>query len=261
MITPFAEFAQVVRGLGPRTAVVFGSGLGGATEFFHESSNITFGHVPGLVPPTICGHAGRISVGLWYGVPTLVFLGRLHLYEGHANDIVKGPIRIAAELGIKRVLLTNTAGGIHPDLSSGDLMAIRAHIKLLGRDAWSESASGPAEVHAYSKQLLDDFREESTLSGRSLPTGVYAAVMGPCYETPAEIRALAACGADAVGMSTALEAETAAAYGLEVAAISCITNRAAGLGESTLNHLEVLDHANRAAERLTALLTRVIARQ
>ncbi len=193
--------------------------------------------IPGLVPTTISRHhKGRLAVGHWHDTPALLCQGRLHFYEGHPREVVTGTVRIAADLGIKRLILTNAAGGIHPSLVPGSLMAIRGHIKLVGRDAWKELANGMRVTEPYTPQLLARMPE--------LFAGVYAALTGPSYETPAEIRALAACGAAAVGMSTALEVEAAAELGLEVAGISCVTNKAAGgLSAAPLDHEEVLDTA------------------
>src|SRR5262245_10928572 len=250
----FAEFGRVVRGLGPKAAVVLGSGLGGAAAQFRESASIPFGDIPGLVPTTVHGHAGRLAVGLWGEVPALLLLGRLHFYEGHSPEIVTGTVRVAADLGVNRLVLTNAAGGIHPALDPGSLMVIRGHIKLVGPGAWRELPAGTGVAELYSLKLIRAMRDHETATGRELPVGVYAALTGPSYETPAEIRALAKCGADAVGMSTALEAEAAAELGLEVAAISCITNKGAGLGDATLDHAEVLVNAKLAVERLGGLV-------
>lgn len=249
-MSAFADFERVTRPLAPRTAVVLGSGLGDVASDFHEFASIPFADVPNLAPPTVHGHGGRVVVGRWGVTPNLLFLGRLHFYEGHSRDVVTGIVRVAANLGVKRLILTNAAGGIHPDLGPGSLMAIRGHFKLLGSDAWRALAVGNALVTPYSPHLLALMPD--------LFAGVYAALTGPCYETPAEIRALAACGADAVGMSTALEAEAAAKREMEVAAISCITNKAAGLEPGTLDHGEVLANARLALERLRDLLTHLV---
>jgi purine-nucleoside phosphorylase len=210
------------------------------------------------VPPTVQGHKGRLAVGDWAGTPALVFFGRLHFYEGHPWDVVTGTVRVLADLGAKILVLTNAAGGIHPSLGPGSLMAIRDHIGLLSRDAWRELAAGTRPPSPYSPRLVRVMQEHETAAGRGLLAGVYAALTGPSYETPAEIRALRACGADAVGMSTAKEAEAAAALGLEVAGVSVVTNQAAGLGDRPLDHHEVLANANLAAERLGALLAHVV---
>jgi purine-nucleoside phosphorylase len=198
-------------------------------------------------------------VGDWSGVPALLFLGRLHFYEGHPWSVVSGTVRTAAELGATRIVLTNAAGGIHPALAPGALMAIRGHLKLLGPTAWRALANDNAVSRPYSQHLLEVMQSHEAAAGRELLAGVYAALTGPCYETPAEIRALAACGADAVGMSTAMEAEEAARLGLEVAGISCITNKAAGLSGATLDHAEVLRNAKLVIERVGELLERLIA--
>ena len=249
-MSAFADFERIARPLAPRSAVVLGSGLGDAASDFHGSASIPFGDVPNLAPPTVHGHGGRVLVGLWGTTPTLLFLGRLHFYEGHSWDVVTGIVRVAADVGVKRLILTNAAGGIHPNLGPGSLMAIRGHIKLLGPDAWRAIPAGNALATPYSPHLLSLMPE--------LLAGVYAALSGPCYETPAEIRALAACGADAVGMSTALEAEAAAERGMEVAAISCITNKAAGIGDGTLDHAEVLANARLAVKRMHNAVGRLI---
>jgi purine-nucleoside phosphorylase len=246
----FDQFALAVRDLAPKTAIVLGSGLGGVTDDFRESASVPFDDVPGLVQTTVSGHKGRVAVGLCDDVPALLFLGRLHFYEGHSCDVVTSTVRITADLGVKRLILTNAAGGIHPSLAPGSLMAIRGHIKFVGREAWRSLPAATAVAAPYSPRLLGVMPE--------LLAGVYAALTGPSYETPAEIRALAACGADAVGMSTAMEAETAAEMGLEVAAISCITNKAAGLSDTPLAHAEVLAKAKLAVERLAGVIGRLV---
>lgn len=254
----YPAFVGTARRLAPRTAVVLGSGLAGAARAFVESASVGFGSIPGLALPTVAGHGARLAVGEWAGVPALLFLGRLHFYEGHPRGVVTGAVRVAAELGATRVVLTNAAGGIHPSLAPGDLMAIRGHLKLIGPAAWGALANDSAVSQPYSPRLLDAMRAHESAAGRDLLAGVYAALTGPSYETPAEIRALAACGADAVGMSTAIEAEEAARLGLEVAGVSCITNKAAGLGGAALDHAEVLTNAKLAVERMGELLGRLV---
>ncbi|MCI0701885.1 MAG: purine-nucleoside phosphorylase [Planctomycetia bacterium] len=257
-MSPFAEFAETVAALAPRTAIVLGSGLAGATAAFVERAMVSFGDIPGLVPPTVHGHGGRLAVGEWSGVPALLFLGRLHFYEGHPWNVVTGTIRTAKKLGAKRLVLTNAAGGINPALAPGGLMAIRGHIKLLEPHAWRPLASDNGLSQPYSPSLISAMQSHERANGRELLAGIYAALTGPSYETPAEIRALAKCNADAVGMSTAMEAEEAFRLGLEVAGISCITNQAAGLGDTTLDHAEVLVNAKLAIERMGGLLGRLV---
>jgi purine-nucleoside phosphorylase len=233
---------------------VLGSGLGGVAAGFRERAAVGFADVPGLAPPTVGGHGGRLAVGEWGGVPVLVFFGRLHFYEGHPWDVVCGPARVAAELGARAFVQTNAVGGIHPALGPGSLMAVARHLTLLGPIDW-RNLTPPAP---YSPRLLGVLTNHESAAGRALPAGTYAALTGPSYETPAEIRALRAVGADAVGMSTAREAEAAAGLGLEVAAVSCVTNHAAGLTDAPLDHAEVVRNARLATDRLAALLGAVV---
>jgi len=247
----FAAFAAAARGLAPRAAVVLGSGLGGVVAAFREHATVPFGDVPGLVPPTVSGHGGRLAVGVWGAVPALVFFGRLHFYEGHPWDVVCGPARVAAELGVRAFIQTNAVGGIRPALGPGCLIAVARHLTLVGPAAWRK----PVPAAPYSPRLLDVL----TTFDPELPVGTYAALTGPTYETPAEIRALEVMGADVVGMSTAREAEAATMLGLEAAAVSCVTNHAAGIGGAPLDHAEVVRNARLAADRLAALLGAVVA--
>jgi purine-nucleoside phosphorylase len=251
--TAFDRFRDEAGRLRPATAIVLGSGLAGAVSAFREVGSIPFDSVPGLISPSVRGHAGRISLAKTGEVAVLISYGRLHYYEGHDWDRVTEPVRVLAGLGVKRLVLTNSAGGIHSSLGPGSLMVIRDHIPVFNRDAWREIARGGQRPSPYSPSLI-----ESIGASRELLAGTYAAVTGPSYETPAEIRALRASGADAVGMSTAKEAEAAAAIGIEVAAISCITNRAAGLGDTRLDHAEVLANARLAVDRLGEVLAELI---
>jgi len=247
----FAAFAAAARGLAPRAAVVLGSGLGGVVTAFREHATVPFGDIPGLVPPTVSGHGGRLAVGVWGAAPVLVYFGRLHFYEGHPWDVVCGPARVAAELGARAFIQTNAVGGIRPALGPGCLMAVARHLTLVGPAAWRS----PVPATPYSPRLLDLL----TTFDPEVPVGTYAALTGPSYETPAEIRALEVMGADVVGMSTAREAEAAAALGLEAAAVSCVTNHAAGIGGAPLDHAEVVRNARLAADRLAALLGALVA--
>lgn len=251
MSAAFTAFRSAATALAPRTAVVLGSGLGGATAGFAPAATVGYADVPGLIPPTIAGHRGQLAVGHWNGVPVLVCFGRVHFYEGHPWDRVTRLVTHLAEFGVRRLLLTNAAGGIHSELRPGSVMAIRAHLKLLDREAWrSLSPSAP-----YSPQLVELLQQLEP----GLLAGTYAALTGPCYETPAEIRALAVIGADAVGMSTAIEAETALALGLEVAGLSSITNKAAGLSDGPLSHKEVEECGRAMAARVGELIGRFVA--
>ncbi|HEY2784939.1 MAG TPA: purine-nucleoside phosphorylase [Fimbriiglobus sp.] len=257
----FAEFRAAADGIRPSAAVILGSGLAGATTHYRPDALASFADVPGLAPSGVPGHAGKVSVGYWSGVPVLVFHGRLHFYEGHSWETITGTVRLASELGVKRIVLTNAAGGIHPDLNPGGVMLIRGHLKWFpfpcegkGLDAKGEFAIATP----YSTQMVESLIDAESALCRSLHSGIYAALTGPCYETPAEIRALKAMGADAVGMSTAMEAEAAAECGLEVLGISCITNKAAGLSKGALNHTEVQVNGARTAKRVGEMIDAVL---
>jgi purine-nucleoside phosphorylase len=255
-MSTFDTFAATVGTHAPRLSVVLGSGLGAVPHRFEEFASVSFADVPGLAAPSVHGHFGKISCGLCAGTPIIVFRGRLHYYEGHSWDRVADPIRLAAELGVKTVLLTNAAGGIHESLWPGDLMLLRGHLFLQQPNGWKD----PPRTQPYSSRLIELIQQIDRERNRELFAGIYAALTGPCYETPAEIRALRTMGADAVGMSTAFEAETAAGLGMEVAAISCITNKAAGLTAGVLDHKEVLANASRPAERISEILETLVTR-
>lgn len=256
-MTPFDAFTTAVRARRPRVAVVLGSGLGAVPHRFTKAASVPFADVPGLTPPSVHGHSGTIDLGECADVPLLVFRGRLHFYEGHPWDRVAAPVRLMADWSVKTLILTNAAGGIHDRLGPGDLMVLRDHLWLQTPQAFVGRIGNPSyERSPYSPRLIDFL--QAAEPDRELLAGVYAAVTGPCYETAAEIRALRAMGADAVGMSTAFEAQTAAALGMEVAAISCITNKAAGLTRGTLDHAEVLANAGRPAERVSGLLETIL---
>ncbi len=247
------ELRAAVRGLRPNIAFVFGSGLGAIARRVRPSVLVPFAELSELEATTVDGHDGEIRVGEWAGRMVLAFSGRLHRYEGHAWERVLTPIRWAAEWGIRTLVLTNAAGGIRDDLEPGSLMAIRGHIDWTCPHPWG-CTSARSDPQAYAPQLITLLLNASVAMPTPLTTGTYAAVIGPNYETPAEIRGLRALGADAVGMSTAREIEAAARWGLETAAISCITNRAAGLSPTPLTHAEVLENSQKLAGRLADLL-------
>src|SRR5262249_5912576 len=181
-----------------------------------------FANVPGLVPPTVAGHKSQIILGDLAGRPVLAFTGRLHFYEGHPWERVVRPVEVAAELGATELVLTNASGGIAEALTPGSLMALTDHIEWTRPWPWRHPGHGGLGGQCrspLSARLLDRLQQAANAAGVSLHRGVYLSVTGPCYETPAEIRAMRACGADAVGMSTTREAQRGAELGLEVAAI------------------------------------------
>jgi purine-nucleoside phosphorylase len=240
----------------PDYAVVLGSGLGDIAAHLRVRQAVEFAALPNWPAASVDGHRGHVLLGDWAGRSILLFDGRLHFYEGLPWHDVLAPIHLAASLGVRALILTNAAGGIRADLAPGTLMAITEHLDLTERVAGSVPARSP-----YSAKLVSLLAAAAGQLGVQLAQGRYAAVLGPNYETPAEIRALQALGADAVGMSTAREMEAAHRLGLECAAISCITNRAAGLSGSRLTHAEVLANAQKQAKRLGTLLERFLAGQ
>jgi purine-nucleoside phosphorylase len=250
----FRRFQEVTLAASPGLAIILGSGLSAAARRLQPICSLPFSQIPGLCRPSVDGHEGRLMLGNWMGKKVLVKEGRLHFYEGHSWQTVCWPMRVIHSLGAKLLLATNAAGGIHPSLGPGSLMVIRDHLD------WTRPHCKPADTAAsrpssYSTRLMDFLQQTAVSCGMALRSGCYAAVIGPNYETPAEIRALAKCGADAVGMSTAREIEAACELGLKCAAISCITNRAAGLADGTvITHLDVLRTAAASCEQLANLI-------
>jgi purine-nucleoside phosphorylase len=246
----------------PRIGFVLGSGMGLVARRLEGVVSVPFAEVPGLAASSVAGHSGRLSLGDWLGKRVLIFEGRLHYYEGHSWESVTLPVRLAADLGVRVLLLTNAAGGIHDALVPGSLMAIRDHLEWTRPYCWREPGPGglgPARPSPYAARLRRLLQSVAGKKRIDLHEGVYGAVTGPCYETPAEIRALKVWGADAVGMSTAREVQAGADLGLECAAVSCITNRAAGLSGGPLHHEEVLQTAAAQSERLANLLAEFLA--
>jgi len=234
----------------PHLALVLGSGLCALAERIVRPERIPFRDVPGLEATTVPGHEGCLTLGAWAGKRVLMFAGRLHFYEGHSWQTVLKPVHIAYDLGARILLTTNAAGGIRPDLEPGRFMILADHIDWTMPHPWRQAP----HRSPYSPRLVNLLRQAGRQVGAELPTGTYAQVTGPCYETPAEIRALRSIGADAVGMSTARETQAAFELGMECAALSCITNRAAGLGSTALTHEEVLAAAAQQRHRLGDLL-------
>ncbi len=250
----------------PRVAVVLGSGLGGFADDFEEAVAVPYEEIPGFVRSTAQGHAGRLVVGKVDQVPILAMQGRVHYYEGYTLEEVTFPIRTFKLLGIKTIVLTNAAGGINVQLSQGALMVISDHLNLMGVNPLrgpNDERFGPRfpDMSAvYSPALQEIVIEESRAMGLEVRRGIYAALSGPNYETPAEIHLLRNCGADAVGMSTVPEAIVARQMDMEVLGISCITNMAAGISDEPINHDEVMETGNRVRSTFTQLLRRVVDR-
>ena len=255
--TPFSAFAAAALAAPPRVALVLGSGLGGVAGRLTNILTIPFVDIPELAGSTVDGHRGCLTLGDWAGRRVLVFEGRLHFYEGHPWQVVTAPVYLAARFGARYLVLTNAAGGIADHLEPGSLMALRDQVELNRPDWWHETGlAGTSRPRSspYSTRLHRWLQQAADTLNLTLHEGTYVAVTGPNYETPAEIRALKAWRADAVGMSTSREVLAARAAGLECAAISCITNRAAGLSTRPIQHTEVLVNAGARADQLADLL-------
>lgn len=258
--------AQALAGLGkPDVAVVLGSGLSGVFPLERERA-MPFTKIPGFPAPSVAGHAGEVAVGTVSGRTVLVQRGRVHHYEGHRLGDVVLPVRVYARLGVKTLALTNASGGIAHGLEAGDLVLLSDHINLLGDNPLrgpNLDAFGPRfpdMTDAYDPQLRRIARDVAWGLGITLKEGVYLATLGPSYETPAEIRAFRALGADLVGMSTVPEAIAARHAGMKVLGISCVTNLAAGVSPAPLSHDEVIETSRRKAADLGRLLTSLVPR-
>jgi purine-nucleoside phosphorylase len=211
---------------------------------------VPFADLPGMVAPTVSGHGGALTLGTWASRPVLVFSGRLHYYEGHSWERVVRPMELLHELNAAAVILTNASGGIRADLGPGSLMALSDHLEWNYPHFWRDAHRRPSP---YDPRLLQRLQQAALAEDIELYQGVYCAVTGPCYETPAEVRAMKICGADAAGMSTAREACRAKELGLPVAAVSCIANHAAGISATPLSHREVLEAVAASADRVGRL--------
>jgi purine-nucleoside phosphorylase len=255
MNSAYDAFLQAAAKNPPGLALVLGSGMSDLAGRLHHVQRIPFLQVPGLkATSTVGGHRGDMLLGDWGQKKILVFQGRLHYYEGHPWRRVVQPMHLAKELGVKMILVTNAAGGIQDALGPGCVMPIRNHLDWTRPFFWRNSGFLNPNPSPYSKRLWEILDQAGRNVGLPMQPGVYAQVTGPCYETPAEIRALKKCGADAVGMSTGREIATAHQLGLECAGLSLITNRAAGLSAGPLNHEEVLAAAKAQKDRLIDLL-------
>jgi purine-nucleoside phosphorylase len=252
--------------LRPRIGLVLGSGLGGFADSLGDATRIPFADIPAFPRSTAIGHAGQMVIGKSGALPVAVMQGRVHLYEGYSAEQVAFPMRVFGRMGIHAVILTNAAGGINLNYQQGALVLIRDHINLQGTNPLAgpnDDRFGvrfPDVTHAYDKQYRAIAQEEAAKLGMTLHEGVYAALLGPSYETPAEINYLRIIGADLVGMSTAFEVIAAGHMGISVLAISCVTNMAAGILDQPLSHQEVIETGERVKTSFEALLRRVLPR-
>lgn len=248
----------------PHVAVVLGSGLGAFADTLENPIVVPYSEIPGWPRSTAIGHAGKLVVGTIDGTPVAALAGRAHLYEGYTAEEAVFGIRTLGRLGVRSVVLTNAAGGVNVKFGAGTLVLISDHINLLGQNPLTgpnDDSLGPRfpdMTEAYSKSYREIARAAGKEIGLDLPEGVYAAVPGPSYETPAEIRYLRTIGADLVGMSTVPETIAANHAGMKVLGISCVTNAAAGVLDQKLNHSEVLEVGERMKGTLIDLLRRTV---
>jgi inosine/guanosine/xanthosine phosphorylase family protein len=248
----------------PRLGLVLGSGLGGLADAVQDATAIPYADLPGFPVGAVAGHAGRLVLGTLEGTPVVVLQGRAHLYEGILASDLAVPVRTVRALGAESLVLTNAAGSLNPQAGPGSLMALTDHINFMGANPLTgpnDDALGPRFVglgDAYDLDLRAALRAAAEAEGVTLHEGVYLAVAGPSFETPAEIRAFRTLGADAVGMSTVPEVIAARHCGLRVAAVSAITNLAEGMGDEVLSHEHTLASAAVAARDLQRVLARFV---
>ncbi len=247
-----------------RVAIILGSGLGAFAEDLEQSVAIPYDDIPGFARSTVEGHQGRLVLGYIDQIPVVAMQGRFHYYEGYSLEEVTFPVRVFGAMGVKALVLTNAAGGINIAFDQGSLMLISDHLNLIGASplrGLNDERFGPRfpdMTEVYDKECQDIVLQEAQGIGLDLRRGVYAALSGPAYETPSEVRMLRTLGADAVGMSTVPEAIVARHMSLKVVGISCITNLAAGILDRPLNHEEVMQVGERVRDQFTRLLRGII---
>ncbi|MGV7117351.1 purine-nucleoside phosphorylase [Paenibacillus kyungheensis] len=248
----------------PEIGLILGSGLGILADLIEDSVAIDYHHIPHFPVSTVEGHEGELLLGTIQGRPVVMMKGRFHMYEGYGPEVTAFPVRVMKELGISTLLVTNAAGGVNTSYEPGDLMVLSDHLNMTGRNPLigpNDSALGvrfPDMSEAYSRRLRTVFKETAAQQGLKVQEGVYAGLLGPTYETPAEIVMLRTLGADAVGMSTVSETIVARHAGIEVLGISCITNMAAGILDQPLSHDEVMETADRVRDQFLKLVLAII---
>ena len=247
----------------PSLGMVLGSGLGGLADEIEDAVSIPFDEMPGWPAPSVAGHSGRLILGSLHGLPVACLRGRLHMYEGLSERLVVEPVLLMGRLGAPIVLLTNASGGVNPDFGAGTLMVMRDHINLTGRNPLmgpNDDALGPRfpDMSAvWDVELRDRIHAAGRAADVALAEGVYLGLTGPTYETPSEVRMVREMGADAVGMSTVMEAMAANWAGIRVCGVSLVTNPGAGLSPTPLTHAEVVAAADEAGPRLARVIGRL----
>ena len=261
-----AQFILSQTSLRPRIGLILGSGLGAFADSLADATRVPYSQIPSFPRSTAIGHAGQMVIGKAEAIPVAGMQGRVHLYEGYSAEEAAFPIRVFGRMGVRAVILTNAAGGINLKYQQGALVLIKDHINLQGDNPLvgpNDDRFGvrfPDMTHAYTRAYAKAAQEEAAKLGLSLGDGVYAALLGPSYETPAEIRFLRMIGADAIGMSTVPEAIAARHMGLEVLGISCISNMAAGILPHPIDHDDVIATTQRVRGAFGALLEGIVER-
>ncbi|MEK3787807.1 MULTISPECIES: purine-nucleoside phosphorylase [Paenibacillus] len=259
-----AYIRQHSNNINPEIGLILGSGLGILADLIEDGISIPYHDIPHFPVSTVEGHAGELLLGTVGGRKVMMMKGRFHLYEGYKPELTTFPVRVMKELGVKSMLVTNAAGGVNTSYEAGDLMVISDHLNMTGTNPLmgpNDNALGvrfPDMSEAYSKRLRAVAHEVAQEQGVKLQEGVYAGLLGPNYETPAEIVMLRTLGSDAVGMSTVSEVIVARHAGLEVLGFSCITNMAAGILDQPLDHSEVMETADRVREKFLKLVLGII---
>lgn len=259
-----AAYIRGQKGVEPQVGLILGSGLGVLAELIENPISIPYTDIPHFPVSTVEGHEGELLLGTIHNRPVVLMKGRFHMYEGYGPEVTAFPVRVMKELGVKSLLVTNAAGGINTSFEPGDLMLISDHLNmtgtnpLIGPNDPDLGVRFPDMSQAYSRQLRQLAKEVAVGQGVALREGVYAGLLGPTYETPAEIVMLRTLGADAVGMSTVSEVIVARHAGLEVLGISCISNMAAGILDQPLSHDEVMETAEKVREKFLALVMAII---
>ena len=249
----------------PTAAIILGSGLGALADRLSGVTRVPYAEIPGFHAAAVVGHRGELVRGFLAGCEVLLLAGRVHMYEGHSAQAAAFPVRVVHALGARTLFISNAAGGVRRTFSPGDLMMIADHLNLQFRNPLI-GAQEPGDLRfpdmsaPWSPRLQALLQAAARETGVALQCGVYAGLLGPTYETPAEVRMLERLGADAVGMSTVPEVIVAAALGVETAGVSCITNHAAGITAAPLLHDEVIEVGARAADRFCALVERWVER-
>ena len=244
----------------PSATIICGSGWGEIVQAFSSTRSLNYSDIPGMRNTTVEGHAGKLTLADFNGIQVLIFQGRRHLYEGVGWDLIRFPILLSYELNSKTILLTNAAGGISSDFKVGDIMVLHDHINFMfgnplqGPVVHPDIPRFPDQTKIYDPELIEEILKIGAVQEITIHRGVYLALSGPAFETPAEIQAFAKFGADAVGMSTVPEAMVANALGMKIVALSCISNLAAGISKHTLSHKDVEEASQKALPNMKTLV-------